>query len=50
MNLEINGLVESLAELSRNESLSKAATLLGEQICAEKGVENAVGLIEETFT
>jgi UDP:flavonoid glycosyltransferase YjiC (YdhE family) len=49
VDLETSVLVGSLAELFRNVSLRKAASQLGEKIRAEKGVENAVRLIEETF-
>lgn len=42
-------LAAALEELVRNSQLRAAASLFGEQIRAENGVDNAVGLIEETF-
>jgi UDP:flavonoid glycosyltransferase YjiC (YdhE family) len=49
VNLEINGLTESLSELVGNDNLQKSASKLGEKIRSENGIENAVKLIEETF-
>jgi UDP:flavonoid glycosyltransferase YjiC (YdhE family) len=46
-NLEPKGLAVALGELTRDEKLRETATRLGEQIRAELGVENAVGLIED---
>jgi UDP:flavonoid glycosyltransferase YjiC (YdhE family) len=43
------GLAAALAALSKNLELHAAATVLGEQIRTENGVETAVSLIEETF-
>jgi len=42
-------LAASLDELVQNGTLLTAASILGEKIRAEKGVENAVQLIEGTF-
>jgi sterol 3beta-glucosyltransferase len=42
-------LATALEELVRNNELRSAASLLGEQIRAENGVDSAVSLIEETF-
>jgi hypothetical protein len=36
-------------ELSRNRALHAEASRLGEQIRTEKGIDNAVGLIQEAF-
>lgn len=47
--LEIKALAASLDELVQNEKLHTTASLLGEHIRSEKGIENAVRLIEETF-
>lgn len=47
--LDTKGLVASLDELVRNEKLHSTASILGEQIRSENGVENAVQLIEESF-
>jgi sterol 3beta-glucosyltransferase len=47
--LGTKGLVASLDELVRNEKLRIAASILGEQIRSENGIENAVRLINETF-
>jgi len=47
--LDTKGLAVALDELARNDNLRVAASILGEQICAGNGVENAVRLIEETF-
>lgn len=47
--LSIGGLASSLDELLRNDELSATACKLGEQVRSERGVENAVKLIEETF-
>lgn len=48
-NLEPVGLASALQQLAQDENLRTAASALGEQIRAEKGAENAVRLIEETF-
>jgi sterol 3beta-glucosyltransferase len=42
-------LVAAFQALSHNDELHTAASLLGEQIRAERGVDKAVRLIEETF-
>ncbi len=47
--LDIKGLAASLDELLRNEKLHAAASILGEQIRSENGVENAVRLVEGAF-
>ena len=47
--LEMEGLTRSLGELAHNAGLREAARGLGEQIRAEKGIEEAVQLSEETF-
>jgi sterol 3beta-glucosyltransferase len=47
--LDPQGLAAALEELVNNGELRAAASLLGEQIRAENGVEDAVRLIEETF-
>jgi sterol 3beta-glucosyltransferase len=47
--LEVGRLAAAMKELSQDEKLAAAASLLGEQIRAEEGVENAVRLIEATF-
>jgi len=47
--LDTKGLAASLDGLVRNEKLHVSASLLGEQIRAENGIENAVRLIEERF-
>ena len=47
--LDTNGLVASLDDLVRNKKLHVTASILGEKIRSENGVENAVRLIEETF-
>jgi len=49
VNLEGNELISSLSELVRNDNMSNLASKLGEGIRSEKGVENAVRLIEKTF-
>jgi UDP:flavonoid glycosyltransferase YjiC (YdhE family) len=48
--LDIERLAASLDELARSGELHAAASVLGEQIRAEHGIENAVRLIEETFS
>jgi sterol 3beta-glucosyltransferase len=47
--LEAGGLATALADLAGNDELRATASLLGETIRAENGVENAVRLVEETF-
>lgn len=47
--LDTNELVASLDDLVRNEVQHAAASILGEMIRSEKGIENAVRLINETF-
>ena len=47
--LDESALAAALEELIRNESLRRKASQLGEQIRSERGVENAVRLIEATF-
>jgi len=47
--LDENGLAASLEELIRNERLREKASRIGEEIRTEKGVENAIRLIEATF-
>jgi UDP:flavonoid glycosyltransferase YjiC (YdhE family) len=47
--LDRNGLVAALKELSSDTGLRVTASVLGERICAETGIENAVHLIEEVF-
>lgn len=46
---DAQGLAAALGELVHNTKLRAAAAILGEQIRAERGVDNAVRLIEETF-
>lgn len=45
--LETKGLVGALEELARDEKMQKTAARLGDQIRQEKGIEEAVRLIEE---
>ena len=47
--LKREGLAAVLKELAYNEKLHPAASILGEKIRTEKGVDNAIRLIEETF-
>ncbi|MEA3440698.1 MAG: glycosyltransferase [Chloroflexota bacterium] len=47
--LDTNELVASLDDLVRNEKLHATASILGEKIRSENGIENAVRLINETF-
>jgi UDP:flavonoid glycosyltransferase YjiC (YdhE family) len=47
--LSTTALAASLHELVYNDNLSAAASALGERIRAEKGIDNAVGQIEEEF-
>jgi sterol 3beta-glucosyltransferase len=47
--LDAQRLAAALEELGHNADLRAAASVLGEQIRAETGVDNAVRLIEETF-
>ena len=47
--LDAEKLTTALNKLARNENLHTTASRLGEKICSETGVENAVRLIEETF-
>ena len=47
--LDTEGLAAALEELAHNGALRAAASLLGEQIRAENGVDDAVRLIEEAF-
>ena len=49
-NLDVENLAAALTELVKNEEMHNAASILGEQIRAENGVDNAVRLIEETFS
>jgi UDP:flavonoid glycosyltransferase YjiC (YdhE family) len=48
--LDAQTLAAALNELAHDEKLHATASLLGEQVRAEDGVENAVRLIEETFS
>ena len=48
--LDPDSLVAALDELVHNDKRRPAASLLGEKIRAESGVDNAVHLIEETFS
>jgi sterol 3beta-glucosyltransferase len=47
--LSTTALATSLQEVVHNDSLSAAASSLGEQIRAERGIDNAVRQIEEEF-
>ncbi len=47
--LDTEGLAAALEELAHNGALRSAASLLGEQIRADNGVDDAVRLIEEMF-
>lgn len=47
--LEASSLAAGLEELTRNPALRAAASALGEQVRAERGIENGARLIEETF-
>jgi len=47
--LDTNELVASLDDLVRNEKQHATASILGEKIRSENGIENAVRLINETF-
>jgi sterol 3beta-glucosyltransferase len=47
--LEVEGLTVALNELVGNETLRSTASRLGEEIRTERGVEDAVHLIEERF-
>ena len=48
--LEVKGLADALDQLVQDNTLLARASELGEQIRSETGVENAVRLIEETFS
>jgi UDP:flavonoid glycosyltransferase YjiC (YdhE family) len=48
--LEVRGLAKALEALVRDEKIREVAARLGGQIRAEKGIEAAVRLIEETFS
>jgi sterol 3beta-glucosyltransferase len=48
--LDSRGLAAALGELVHNANLRRAASILGEQIRAENGIQNAVRLIEEMYT
>ena len=47
--LTLSPTIYAARSLAHNSKLRAAASLLGEQIRAENGVDNAVHLIEETF-
>jgi len=47
--MDPNSLAASLDELVQNGKLHAAASILGEKIRSDNGVENAVQLIESTF-
>ncbi|MEJ2353751.1 MAG: glycosyltransferase [Anaerolineales bacterium] len=47
--LTVRRLADALDELVRDNELRAVASLLGEQIRAENGVDRAISLIEETF-
>jgi sterol 3beta-glucosyltransferase len=47
--LDLEGLTVALKELVGNETLRSTASRLGEEIRTERGVEDAVHLIEERF-
>jgi UDP:flavonoid glycosyltransferase YjiC (YdhE family) len=48
-NLDGKSLVNGLSEIARKEQMRINAANLGEKIRAERGIEDAVHLIEETF-
>jgi UDP:flavonoid glycosyltransferase YjiC (YdhE family) len=48
--LDSKTLVAGLEELAHSTKMRRAASALGEQIRSENGVDNAVRLIEETFS
>jgi UDP:flavonoid glycosyltransferase YjiC (YdhE family) len=48
--LDRQGLATALDDLIQNEEMKTTAAALGEQIRAENGIQNAVQLIEKTFT
>lgn len=48
-NLDVDGLTAALVELVKNEEMHNAASILGEQIRAKNGVDNAVRLIDGMF-
>jgi UDP:flavonoid glycosyltransferase YjiC (YdhE family) len=48
--LDRQGLATALDDLIQNEEMKTTAAVLGEQIRAENGIQNAVQLIEKTFT
>jgi UDP:flavonoid glycosyltransferase YjiC (YdhE family) len=47
--LDVEGLAAALDSLLRDESMRVKAGALGEKIRSERGIENAVQLIEDTF-
>jgi len=49
VKLDAAGLAAALQDLTHNRALHSVASLLGEQIRAENGVDDTVRLIEETF-